>query len=280
MSLVKKTGSLLKSSPFLYHFGLKVYNVVFSFYKFLLDSYLKFIELLLPPNYFLQNIPDFAKANYKDFLKDQKLYNKRQQNNFNRDGNRIINSKYLFDLVSKLPQGEYAELGTYKGSFAHFIYKYKNHASKLYCFDTFEGFAKKDVEIEKDKINLVVNEGFFSDTSLEKVRENILGKGSHSENLKLIKGYFPESFKGYENIKWRFVLLDADLYEPIKEGVKLFWPQIVGDGILMIHDYYGGYTGTMKAVDEYFEPLGIKPMPLTDQGGTAVVFKGKYESLD
>ena len=145
--------------------------------------------------------------------------------------------------------------------------------STLYCFDTFEGFAKKDVEVEKDKINLAVKEGFFSDTSLEKVRENILGKGNHNKNLKLVKGYFPDSFKGYENIKWRFVLLDADLYEPIKEGVKTFWPTILSGGILMIHDYNGSYEGTKKAVDEYFEPLGIKPVPLGDKGGTGIIIK-------
>jgi hypothetical protein len=270
MSFVKKTGSILKSSPFLYRLGLNVYNVFFSFYKFLLNTWLKFIEFLLPQNYFIQNVPDFAKTTYKDFLKDQRLYNKKQEI-YKRDGNRIVNSKYLLEMVYNLPEGDYAELGTYKGTFAHFIFKYKNSAAKLYCFDTFEGFAKKDVEIEKDKINLEVKEGFFADTCLDKVRENILGKGNQSESLKLVKGYFPESFKGYENLKWRFVLLDADLYEPIKEGVKIFWPKIVNGGILMIHDYYGSYSGTKKAADEYFEPLGIKPVPLGDKGGTGIV---------
>ena len=39
------------------------------------------------------------------------------------------------------------------------------------------------------------------------------------------------------------------------------------------HDYYGGYKGTKKAMDEYFTPLGITPVPLGDKGGTAVVIK-------
>ncbi|MEO5569862.1 MAG: hypothetical protein ABIT08_05915, partial [Bacteroidia bacterium] len=153
MSLVKEIGSILKSSPFLYRLGLKFYNIFFSCFIFFFNGYLKLIEAILHKNYFIQNIPDFAKTSYPDFKKDQQIYNKKQQV-YKRDGNRIINSKYLLDMVKNLPEGEYAELGTYKGTFSKFIFKYKNPASTLYCFDTFEGFAKKDVEVEKDKINL------------------------------------------------------------------------------------------------------------------------------
>lgn len=273
MSFVKKTGNVLRSYPFLYRVAFKIYRIFFSFYISVLNAYLKIVEFFLPKGFFIQSVPDYAKTAYRGFSKDRSYYNTYQQINFHRDGNRIVNSKYFLDMVYHLPEGEYAELGTYKGIFAHFIFKYKSPHAKLYCFDTFEGFAKRDVEIEQYKVNLKVNEGFFSDTSLEKVRKNILDNRGYTDDLKLVKGYFPDSFKGCENIKWRFVLLDADLYEPIKEGVKAFWPQLVKGGVLMVHDYYGGYSGAKKAIDEYFEQLGIKPIPLGDKGGTGIVVK-------
>lgn len=271
MGVVKKVGNILKKSSGFYKFGLRVYSFFYSGFVIAINGYLNLIEFMLPRNYFIQNVPDYVKTNFTEFKNDKKQYDRKQQHH--RDGNRIVNGKYLLDAVFNLPQGDYAELGTYKGAFAQFIFKYKNPASTLYCFDTFEGFAKKDVQIEMDNLNLTVHEGFFSDTSLDMVKDTILNKKLTSEKLKLVKGYFPDSFLGFENLKWRFVLLDADLYEPIKEGVKHFWPNIVPGGLLMIHDYHGGYLGTKKAIDEYFTPLGIKPIPLGDKGGTAVVFK-------
>lgn len=272
MLSVKKIGNKVKSYPFVYHTGLTLYNFFHKIFIFLTEGYLRIIEWILPRGFFVESVPDYVAIHYKEYKSDVMNYHRRQGILY-RDYTRLINSKYILDIISKLPEGDYAELGTYRGKFARFIYKYKNPEAHLYCFDTFEGFHKKDVEIEKDRVNLHVKEGFFSNTSLDVVRENIVDGVKRQDQLTLVKGYFPETFKGYENKKWRFVLLDADLYEPMKEGVKLFWPAIVSGGVMMIHDYYGGYTGTQKAIDEYFLPKGIRPVPLGDKAGTAIVFK-------
>src|SRR5438093_7049087 len=103
MGFVKKTGSILKSYPFFYSTGLKIYKIIFACFAFLFNAYLNVVEFLLPENYFIQSVPDYAKGHYKDFIKDQKIYNCRQQLYYNRDGNRILNSKYLLDMVYPLP---------------------------------------------------------------------------------------------------------------------------------------------------------------------------------
>src|SRR5207247_2367102 len=111
-------------------------------------------------------------------------------------------------------------------------------------------------EIKESGVSM--RSGFFSDTNVEKVF-NYISNGQKPDKLHMVKGYFPETFRGHEKIKWRFVLLDADLYNPMKAGAECFWENIVDGGVLLIHDYTGGYSGTKKAIDEFFEPLGITP---------------------
>jgi hypothetical protein len=210
---------------------------------------------------------------YPDFKKDALEYNKNCPEN-QKDGTRIITTKYLLEIVGKLPDGDYAELGTYRGAFARLIFKYMDPKSTLYCFDTFEGFASQDVNIEINKTGDKPKAGFFSDTSEEGVSKLILGGNENRrDKLKLVKGYFPDTFKGYENKKWRFVLLDADLYQPMKSGMEEFWDNIVDGGVLMMHDYMGTYAGAHQASEEFFAAKGIQVIPVADTSGSAFVIK-------
>lgn len=234
--------------------------------------YLNILEKLLPPSYYIQQVPDLNDQIHPAFKRDAEIYNSRCDRTTT-DGVRVLMLKYLMNMLYHHPEGDYAELGTFRGNFASLIYQYKHPDTTLYCFDTFEGFHEKDVEIESRITEKDVSVGRFSDTSIEFVAKTILGGRPDTGKLHLIKGYFPDTFKGFENKRWRFVHLDADLYEPIKEGIKSFWPNIVKGGVLLVHDYNGGYIGTKKAIDEYLEPLGIKPIPLPDKSGSAVVIK-------
>src|SRR5450631_273129 len=70
-----------------------------------------------------------------------------------------------YEIRNKKLAGNVAELGVYKGKFAKYINGYFPDR-KLYLFDTFAGFDKRDIESEKAK-NLSGGEQDFSDTSLE-----------------------------------------------------------------------------------------------------------------
>ena len=229
-------------------------------------------EKILPSSFYIQHIPDLQNQTDPDFISESRNYNS-GCDRLTRDGVRVLMIKYLLDMVYLLPQGNYAELGTFQGNFARLIFRDMDPDAKLYCFDTFEGFHARDVHIENSITDLNVREGRFSDTSTERVRKRITGKNNENKKLNLIKGYFPDTFKGFENISWRFVHLDADLYEPVRAGIQKFWPKIIPGGILLVHDYNGGYIGTKKAVDEFFMPLGIKPIPMPDKTGSALIIK-------
>ena len=264
----------LKKDSAIYKIGAKTYRFLRSFGDFLLRVYLRVCDFFLPKAYFIQSKPDFVvKEYFPGFNKSNRTY-AQKANRPVRDGTRLIQSKLLLDVVKNLDEGDYAELGTYRGNFARHIFEHKNENATLYCFDTFEGFDERDVNIEFSETQLKTKKSHFSDTSLDLVRNNITGD-KKDERLELIKGYFPGTFEGLEDKKWRFVHLDADLYEPIKAGVQTFWPNIVKGGVLLVHDYNGAYVGTKKAVDEYFLPLGIVPVPLPDKVGSC----GNYQSL-
>ena len=90
--------------------------------------------------------------------------------------------------------GNVAEGGVYKGEFSKVI----NDAfpeSKLYLFDTFEGFDERDLKTDEHfagKPNQQEQYRCFADTSIETVLEKL----PHPEKAIIRKGYFPESAGG------------------------------------------------------------------------------------
>jgi len=171
------------------------------------------------------------------------------------------------EIVEGNVQGNVAEVGVYKGEFA----KYINLAfpdRTLYLFDTFEGFDKKDVEIEKVN-EFSTGEQNFSDTSVNEV----ISKMPFPTKCIVKKGYFPESLEGLED-SFCFVSLDPDLYKPILDGLEYFYPRLSKGGYIFIHDYNNDlYSGSKKAVREYCSIHGIPYVPITDAWGTVVIGK-------
>ena len=164
--------------------------------------------------------------------------------------------------------GSVAELGVYRGDFAMLINRVFPDRT-LYLFDTFEGFDEADVKCE-------IREGYssgtqdFSDTSLEIV----LGKMLHMEKCVVKKGSFPQTTEGLEEERFAFVSVDADLYQPIYEGLKFFYPRLSRGGAIFIHDFNNvEYKGAAQAVREYCAKEGISYFPLCDNCGTAVIVK-------
>lgn len=165
--------------------------------------------------------------------------------------------------------GEVAELGVYKGNFASEINNLFPN-KKLYLFDTFEGFNNVDIRVEKNQGFLKkAKVGDFSDTSIEIVKEKL----PYKDQVKFIKGYFPESVQ--EDLpEFCFVSLDTDLYKPTYEGLKVFYPKLVKGGRIIIHDYNSSqFPGVKKAVKEFCKQYNIFVVPICDMHGSAVLVK-------
>lgn len=164
--------------------------------------------------------------------------------------------------------GNIAEVGVYKGEFA----KYMNAAFKdrpLYLFDTFEGFDSGDITNDKHHKYAEQAKNMFKDTSIDLV----MSKMVHPDLCIIKKGYFPETAIGLES-EFAFVSLDADLYDPIYDGLKYFYPRLSKGGYIFIHDYNNAaFAGSKSAVKTFCRENSVSYVPLCDGWGTAVITK-------
>lgn len=168
-------------------------------------------------------------------------------------------------------EGAIAECGVYKGHFS-------NHMSRcmpdrrLYLFDTFSGFDKRDVDkIEEGDSGSFRKRENFDNTSVEEALGNI----GYRANAIVRKGYFPDTAKGLEDEKFAFVSLDTDLYKPILEGLNFFYPRLNMGGYIFVHDLgYKDLLGVRKAVVEFCKKKNIGYVSIFDRCScTAVIAK-------
>lgn len=127
-------------------------------------------------------------------------------------------------VYDKGMMGSVAEAGVFQGEFAAVINR-SFPDRKLFLFDTFEGFDKRDILYEERNHYSNSKEGHLSITS----EELVLSKMPYPGKCVIKKGYFPESACDVDE-KFCFVNLDMDLYKPTLEGLRFFYPSMIRGG--------------------------------------------------
>ena len=118
------------------------------------------------------------------------------------------------------------------------------------------------------EVNNPISKKMFTDTSIEGVKKLI---APQNENITFYQGYFPETIPaGFENRKFAFVHLDADLYEPTLAGLEYFYPRMNPGGFILVHDY-NAWIGARKAVNRFLATKKEKPIPMPDKSGSALI---------
>jgi O-methyltransferase len=172
------------------------------------------------------------------------------------------------EIIERNVDGAVAELGVYQGELAAEINRLFPDR-KIYLFDTFEGFDERDIKIEKENQFSYAQIGKFNNTNINMVYKRL----PHKEQAIFKKGYFPETTSGL-NLRFALVSLDADLYQPIYEGLKFFYPLMNSGGYIIIHDYNNNqFKGVKMAVKQFCSENDIFIVPLCDIHGTAVIIK-------
>ena len=171
------------------------------------------------------------------------------------------------EILRKNVAGNVAEVGVYKGDFAKRLNQLFPQR-QLYLFDTFAGFADQDVATEVAAGFSAGNQN-FADTSVE----SVLAQMPFPQQCVVKKGFFPATAAGVDDI-FCFVSLDADLYDPLLEGLRFFYPRLVPGGFIFVHDFNNdGYKGARQAVLDFCQSQSLSFIPLPDSGGTAVLSK-------
>ncbi len=164
--------------------------------------------------------------------------------------------------------GAVGELGVYQGEQAALLNRLFP-GRRLHLFDTFEGFAEKDLAAETKGQLSGAALGDFQDTSVELV----LSRMADKSQVLVHKGFFPDSTQGVED-EFAFVSLDVDLYDPTAAGLAWFYPRLNQGGCIFVHDYNNRrYMGVRRAVEEFIAATGAPALPLPDHAGSIVILK-------
>lgn len=196
---------------------------------------------------------------------------KRQRSSYVYDGMDYVRFSSLelcaFEIHNRQIQGSVAELGVYKGEFAEKI-SLAFPDRPFYLFDTFSGFDTRD--IAKDQSDAFsTGEQDFSDTSVTAVLNRIPNAGQ----CIVKQGFFPDTATGVDDT-FVFVSIDTDLYQPIFEGLKFFYPRLQPGGYIFVHDYNNDeYRGAQQAVRDFCAESGVGLFPLSDCTGSAILTK-------
>lgn len=173
----------------------------------------------------------------------------------------------LRTLIEQQVPGAFAEVGVYQGLTARLVHHYAPER-ELHLFDTFAGFTERSSAPELHSVGHT--SATFSDTSLERVERFV---HQQNGNVSFHPGFFPESIPaGLHHERFAFVHLDADLSEPILEGLKFFYPRMSPRGMLVVHDY-NSWPGARRAVDEFFRDRPELPIPMPDKSGSVLIVK-------
>jgi O-methyltransferase len=69
--------------------------------------------------------------------------------------------------------------------------------------------------------------------------------------------------------------MDADLYNPTRAGLELFYPLLSPGGVMMVHDYNHKWPGITRAVDDFAGKIPENLVILPDTNGTVMIIRNK-----
>ena len=158
--------------------------------------------------------------------------------------NRIAETVYEYNLP-----GQVAEAGVYKGSFSKIINR--NFPDRIvHLFDTFD----------------------FAGNNFEELKRKLLNESRYPQNYVIHKGFFPNTAKDLDET-FCFVSVDMSVYDANLNALIYFYPRLVEQGIILIHDYFCEKVGVKQIVADYGKMIGqrLKIVPIGDDYSIAIV---------
>jgi O-methyltransferase len=171
--------------------------------------------------------------------------------------------KQLLRLSAHVP-GDTAECGVYMGASSWLILKSNSLEPLLkmhHIFDSFEGLSDpKDVD-----------GGYWATGDMSVDMSHVvkyLLPFVNNSHYKLYKGWIPTRFEDVRHLKFSFVHVDVDLYQPTFDSLSFFYKLLSPGGVFLCDDYgFDTCPGATKAIDDYLLDKIEKMISLPDGGG-------------
>jgi hypothetical protein len=162
---------------------------------------------------------------------------------------RVDQLKVLVRQTVNLPKGEFWECGVFNGGTASIIANNVPADREIKLFDSFEGLPKTHAYDNFHK------QGEFGNANFEMVYNYF----KDYNNVKIKKGFVPDTFFGLEDSIIAFCHLDLDLYEGYKATLEFVWPRLVIGGVILFDDYHAATClGAKQAVDAFVQLHNLK----------------------
>lgn len=165
---------------------------------------------------------------------------------------RLINLYNLAREVDKLSlTGDIVECGVYNGGSAATIAAacLKSHPKRnIWLFDSFQGLPKpsdKDGIIAQSKFH----EGWCSG-DISKVQEVFQTLRVPESRVRIVSGWFQDTFPSIQIQRIALLHIDADWYESVKLCLEKFYNNVCRGGFIILDDY-GRWEGCRRATDEF-----------------------------
>ena len=162
----------------------------------------------------------------------------------------------------KSVEGDIVECGVGKGRtflyLTHLSLDEKKHRL-VWGFDSFEGFpepTKEDDSFRKPK------KGDWSDTSVGLIVGQLRRAGIPQKDsdacVRLIPGFFPDTFTEYKGGQVALLHVDVDLYQSYVDVLTFFFPKVSNGGVIMFDEYnHPKWPGATQAVDEFLKKTSL-----------------------
>ncbi len=194
-------------------------------------------------------------------------------------------------------EGAIVECGVYKGGcsaiMAEAILRHSRAQPpirELYLYDTFRGMVEPSEHDSKAApVGLAArskarspddvkarygrrDRGDYVDWcygSLDDVRATVGRSGYPEGRVHYVEGKVEDTIPGRAPARIALLRLDTDFYESTRHELIHLYPRLAAGGVLIIDDYEA-WEGARRAVDEYFEEVGDRPLLLRDAANGAL----------
>lgn len=177
-------------------------------------------------------------------------------------------------LVDHHISGDFVECGVWRGgsvmAMSLRLIQHEVYDRKIWMYDTFQGMTpptKEDVEALGgtsaqtllDSTAIADGNNVWCVADQEDVRRNVESTNYPSPNYVYVKGDVALTLQERFPEKIALLRLDTDWFESTKAELEVLYPRLVPGGVCILDDY-GHWAGARKAVDDYFNELGARPL--------------------
>ena len=169
-------------------------------------------------------------------------------------------------ILNKDLPGDFVECGVWKGGtcmlMALALQKRGISNRHIWLYDTFSGMTEPGPEDKIASTGQAVSErwheGWWA-AGTAQVLSHLKKTSYPMDNFHIVEGDVCQTLKETRPPRISLLRLDTDWYDSTRAELEVLYPRLVAGGLLIVDDY-GHFSGSRKAVDEYFTSKAGRPL--------------------